>query len=517
MILITSAAYVNPSLVAEFGSLPPCMLPVQNKRLYMHQVALCSVFKEHIYLSLPKSYILPDFDKQWITENDITVIFVPDKLELGQSIIYSLNIAGRFGEPLRLLHGDTLFSKLPIKEDSCLTAIAEDNYSWAPAEEKSRMVYAGYFSFSSQSLLIKEISNNNYSFIEGVEAYNIQKSLAKEESNSWLDFSLVNSYYRSISNLTTQRSFNDIKGSRFSLIKSSRDKNKMRAEANWLQSLPKHLLHYVPAIWDEGETSEYGYYELEYFYLSSLANLYVFGHHPQFVWSDIMTACLDFLNDTYRCRPDKNISAIASMNNELFLPKTRQRLGVYADKTGISLDHKWCINGEDVPSLREIIEETGAMIEIDRDEFVTLMHGDFCFSNILYDFKSKSIKVIDPRGLDPVGNISIYGDFRYDVGKLAHSILGLYDFIIGGIFKYRENNTYDIELEFDITDDIKAMQSSFKEQCFGEYNIRQLSTYPIMIHLFLSMLPLHDDRPLRQKAMIANALRLYVDYKKNKL
>ena len=37
MILINSAAYINSDLTSEFGKLPPCMLPVQNKRLYEHQ------------------------------------------------------------------------------------------------------------------------------------------------------------------------------------------------------------------------------------------------------------------------------------------------------------------------------------------------------------------------------------------------------------------------------------------------------------------------------------------------
>ena len=40
MIIINSAAYINSDLVSEFGKLPPCMLPVQNKRLYEHQINL---------------------------------------------------------------------------------------------------------------------------------------------------------------------------------------------------------------------------------------------------------------------------------------------------------------------------------------------------------------------------------------------------------------------------------------------------------------------------------------------
>jgi hypothetical protein len=34
----------------------------------------------------------------------------------------------------------------------------------------------------------------------------------------------------------------------------------------------------------------------------------------------------------------------------------------------------------------------------------------------------------------------------------------------------------------------------------------------IVVHLFLSMLPLHSDRPDRQRAFLANALRLFHDH-----
>lgn len=39
---------------------------------------------------------------------------------------------------------------------------------------------------------------------------------------------------------------------------------------------------------------------------------------------------------------------------------------------------------------------------------------------------------------------------------------------------------------------------------------------PATILLFLSMIPLHFDKPYRQEAMLANALRLYVDWKNYK-
>lgn len=509
MFLITSAAYISPGLASEFGKLPPCMLPVQNKRLYEHQ-ALLSLKGEIVILSLPKSYKLTDFDNRRLSKLGIRIVFVPDGVSLGQSIVYVLNVVNEYGKPLRILHGDTLFSEITKGTDICSVAKAEDDYDWALAGQYDKRVYSGYFSFSDQSLLIQKITECDYKFIQGVEEYAKVKKLVLAESLNWMDFSLVNSYYRSISKLTTERVFNSMKVSRYSVRKSSSDKRKMEAEANWMLSLSPSMKHYVPAVWDKGTDGERGCYEIEYYFLSSLANLYVFGKKKPYVLDGIIDACVAYLNDEICFKPS-NPELVAIQNDKLYFEKTLSRLKNYAKQSGVSLYHTWLINGIETPSLMDIIKETDSFITKRNVCFATLMHGDLCFSNILYDFKSKSIKIIDPRGVDNEGNICIYGDFRYDVAKLAHSVLGMYDFIIGGMFVYNESNPYDVSLHFEQNDEIIHVQNYFRSQKFGGYSLTELSTYPILVHLFLSMLPLHNDHPERQKAMLANALRLYIE------
>lgn len=73
MILITSAAYVTPALASEFGKLPPCMLPVQKRRLYEHQVALAPE-GENVILSLPKSYTLTAYDEKRLHSLGVTIV-----------------------------------------------------------------------------------------------------------------------------------------------------------------------------------------------------------------------------------------------------------------------------------------------------------------------------------------------------------------------------------------------------------------------------------------------------------
>lgn len=510
MFLITSAAYISSGLASEFGKLPPSMLPVQNKRLYEHQVALVPK-KELIVLSLPQSYKLTKYDEKRLSSLNIHIVFVPDGFSLGQSVIYVLNSVAKYSQSLSILHGDTLFSELTSKEDVCAVADAEDAYEWASVGEYEEQVYSGYFSFTDQSLLIKKITECSYNFMQGVEEYRKTKKISMIELPNWMDFGLLNSYYRSISRLTTQRVFNSMDMTRYSVRKSSSDKLKMMAEANWLSSLPISMKHYAPSVWDRGEQMDKGYYEIEYYFLSSLANLYVFGHNKAYVWKEIIDACVDYLNDEFLFKSDTP-QKTAVENDQLYALKTNKRLKEYADQVGISLEHSWRINGVNTPSLKEIANITDALITKQDIRFATLMHGDPCFSNILYDFKSKSIKVIDPRGLDNEGNISIYGDFRYDVAKLAHSVLGMYDFIIGGMYEYKELSTYDVMLSFDMGRVIEKTQDYFRSKKFGGYSLSELGTYAILVHLFLSMLPLHSDHPERQKAMLANALRIYVEF-----
>ena len=180
-----------------------------------------------VVVSLPRSYEPTAFDKRRLDSLGVKLIFVPDGLSLGQSIIYVLNSIGNYSDRVSIIHGDTLFSHLSSELDICSVAKAEDAYDWASAGQHDDRVYSGFFSLSAQSLLIQKITECGYNFIRGVEEYAKVKTVSLVEMPDWMDFSLVNSYYRSISKLTTQRVFNSMEVSRYSVRKSSIDKLKI--------------------------------------------------------------------------------------------------------------------------------------------------------------------------------------------------------------------------------------------------------------------------------------------------
>ena len=85
MILITSAAYVVPEIRNELGFIPPCFLPIGNRRLLELQVeTIRTYFKDRIVVSLPESYLLSKSDEKLLRALDLDLIEVPDVFNLSR-------------------------------------------------------------------------------------------------------------------------------------------------------------------------------------------------------------------------------------------------------------------------------------------------------------------------------------------------------------------------------------------------------------------------------------------------
>ena len=87
----------------------------------------------------------------------------------------------------------------------------------------------------------------------------------------------------------------------------------------------------------------------------------------------------------------------------------------------------------------------------------------------------------------------------------------MYDFIIADSFTLEKSDQLGVKLNFNVDNRLEEIQRSFMEvQLLPEVTNKQIIAPTIL--LFLSMIPLHFDKPHRQEAMLANALRLYVDW-----
>jgi hypothetical protein len=136
----------------------------------------------------------------------------------------------------------------------------------------------------------------------------------------------------------------------------------------------------------------------------------------------------------------------------------------------------------------------------------TLIHGDCCFSNILYGKDKKIVRFIDPRG--SFGKDGIYGDIRYDVAKLYHSVDGTYEAFINDRFTVEgHGNVHDINIKGHMArvEMIHALDS-FEKTFFPTFNKKQIKILQGCI--FIGMCARHYDSLPRQHAMYLTGIRL---------
>jgi len=528
MLLITSGAYVESELASEFGRIPPAFLPVGNRRLYTYQVNQFGRLHERVCLTVPDDFRLDEADTLWLRAHRVEILRTTPGAALGAAVHEFLCVTGVAG-PLDILYGDTLVTD-PLRAGSDWLAVGDTDeyYDWyheAPSSGQPGGTWTGLFSFSDAGLLRTQLEDGD-DFIAAVRAYDHAiGGLAHWTVSRWLDFGHVHTYFDSKRIITTQRHFNQLRVADGVVTKSGADSAKIMAEASWFEQAPvpikPFLAPYICRTTEDDGNGGACAYQLEYLHLAALNELYVFGRLPERVWRRIFRACDAYLRiaaslaaappDAARLEGAQSDSTQSSPDlvRQTWVDKTLQRLDRYASQAGIDLDAPWTLNERPAPPLRAIAEHAGVAL-VAAAPVPAFLHGDFCFSNILFDFRAGRVKMVDPRGTDALGRPSRFGDLRYDLGKLAHSVLGLYDFIIAGFYLLRADGP---DLQFRVLSErCLAVQRLFMATSFAGHRPAQWQCHPAMVLLFLSMLPLHADDPRRQQALMANGIRLYLEW-----
>ena len=164
MIIINSAAYVIPEFRAEFGRIPPCLLPIGNKKLIEYQVPMLrKTFSERIFVSLPEGYELTIDETEIFSTLDIEPTYVPSQFSLAEALLYVLNTVTTptpSDMPLRLLHGDTLLDAIPTSLDTVAISSSDDDYNWESEGDRqdNSLVWCGFFSFKSSRQFVRSVS-----------------------------------------------------------------------------------------------------------------------------------------------------------------------------------------------------------------------------------------------------------------------------------------------------------------------------------------------------------------------
>ena len=523
--LILSGTYVGPELESEYGLLPPCFLPNGSKRLFEDQITFGRSVADEVALVLPDDYDAPAEDIATLETAQVRVLRTDRGKTVSESLAGALRELDHVGRVL-ILFGDTLvdYGEGSSEPDTFASGRTRHLARWADyvhdgknttfresiqADGERHGVVAGFFDFSDAARL-RDLAERHQSIVDVLNDYSAVQLLVPMEATKWLDFGHLHTYYWSRRTELAARAFNQVEADGFIIRKTGTPARKIFAEAAWFENLPVRLRPFVPHLIDVHREPEVAY-ELEYLHLPILSELYCFASLPSPLWLNILSSCKEFLELCQAVRP----AAFEITPNyhhrffeDMFLGKTMQRLETFSRATDLSLEREWTFNSARTSSLRAVADDMIALIRPSTSDDICIWHGDFHFANIFFDFRSQRVRVVDPRGMLSDGTITMFGDARYDISKLVHSVVGMYDFIMAGRYTLGYNGGYSIELDFRRDAERSKLVEEFGRLKIGRYACVDSQMIAMVALLFLTMLPLHANNPERQFALLANGLRL---------
>lgn len=473
--IILSSQRVTPELSIDFGDISSSEIPIANQPLINLQYDVLSQLCDEVYVTRREKY-----KGYKLSSKKITEIQVGEDLSLVKLI---LSLIKRFkNHDVLILYGDTLIeyphnldyssSKIFVTQD-----IKIRYPNWFEVEKG--LFFCGSLFFNKET--ISEVVGNEYGDITKLlgSIKNFEHCLLP--SGKWHDFGHFHTYFNSKKSFLESRVFNNISITNNGFIrKSSAEIGKMIYEYNWLSEAEKLFPSIIPKVRNLNFIADECSYEVEYFNYPTLSDIFVFGNINSVSEKAIIRSLVKQLQDFQKFTSIENADKGDFLSNKL--KERKEDILKIELPTGIDL--------QEVESLIESNINYFSRVKFD----CVFMHGDYCFSNILYNRRTDQIKLIDPRGyIDKREGFSIYGPIVYDYFKLAHSYIGHYDSIIAGI------NPDD----FDI-DELEERLNFFCDLT----SISQELMLQGMINLFLSMIPLHSDNIIRQKHFMNISFKL---------
>lgn len=297
------------------------------------------------------------------------------------------------------------------------------------------------------------------------------------------------------------RAYNKIELLPFGLIRKSSDSDRLSDEIFYYDSIPSDMLHFFPR--KNNSYCQDGNYNLviEYYPYENL------GHYMMcdeiFDWNSV------FLNL-------KNVIQLMSLHEEhdddsekhsslMYITKTKTEYEnlkkSYHDRELFSSE-KITINGKEYVNFESMWGKIEFLIKKHLFSYRrNMIHGDMCFSNILYHPKVGP-RFIDMRG--SFGTRGIYGDSTYDYAKLLHSVEGGYELIINDNFSVEKESLGVYNVHFPKNKNKNFAFDAYMKT-FGEMNIDMIRLVEGLI--FIGMCARHYDSEKRQMIMYLTGIK----------
>lgn len=462
---------------------------------------------------------------------DIKLITVKSKKTILSSLKQGL-LKANLNLPTRVILGDTLITKSINNEKNTIftskNITTSQNWCLVDVDKSRNIKYiydkkvnlkidnkeaiVGYYTFSDTKYLLNccfysrlnlktEISDT---LIKYKKKYRLKTRLIED----WYDLGHTSGLIKAKNILFNARNFNSItvNTNLGTLTKTSSKIKKLEDEFYWFQNLPEELQILTPRLISFEKNEKFAKLTQELYGYPSLQELYISGEVNLEDWSYILEKLFNIHKNFEKFKNQPNQNSF----RWLYLDKTIERLELLKKQDiywrQLLQNEKIQINGTEYKGINNLCQAIKDFAEqLSTNGVETVMHGDYCFSNILFDSSNYIFKLIDPRGRLN-GEATIYGDARYDIAKLRHSVVGLYDFIVQGLFKLQETNN-SFEYKILSPKDYSILENIFDKLCqINGYNVKEIRFIEGL--LFLSMIPLHSDNIERQKIFYLKAVEL---------
>lgn len=471
-----------------------------------------------------KNFIQRIYGKRMI----LSILSIQENMNILQSLLKGISHEPTEGL-VRIILGDTLirdsfnsekdFVYTKNVDDSqrwCLVSVDNDNLVVDYIDKQKvtispKIALAGYYHIKHglflQKCIEQAINEGGEQISHVLKNYSEKYPIEAKNVSEWYDFGHIETLIDARNRLLQHRYFNSLSIDPLlsTITKISDNNEKLSSELNWYSQIPDALKVLTPRIINCSETDKKVKIVSEYYGYPTLSELYVYGDIQMNHWSMILKSVLD-IHEQFKEYPGKLEEHFVE---KIYLTKTLNRLNELSNQ-----DDDWRsllaldiinFNGSELHNLKMLkIPFEQKVKEIIESSQIYVIHGDLCFSNILFDINNWIVRLIDPRG--SFGKKGIFGDPRYDIAKLRHSVSGLYDFIMADMFHvsrtaegfvghiYFNENCSEIANEFD------------ERICAQNYNVNEI----IFIEglLFISMAALHKDYPSRQLIMYLTGLQL---------
>ena len=525
-VLILSAGKIEKELESVFGSIPSGLIPLHGKPVIFRIIdkLLKEGFKKiSITTGFKKEILEKIISEQY--NDQIKINFVTTNFEKppGNSILTAIEKMQE--QQLLVILGDTLveneFSNL-IQNSSDFVLIS-DNFE-TPANwcivtlkdgkldlifdkkknlEKTNEQYAlvGVYYFddlkSLKHVYAKFNEQERIEISDLIKKYKEQKIISTEICKQWYDAGHVENYFVSKQMLLKARYFNSLKFNRESKIvtKTSQDITKLINEIEWYKQIPDDLSRLTPKIIDSDQ-SKNPFLKLEYIKYPTLAELWLYSDFSPKLWIGMLDELFEILNQ-FKKHPG---SVTVDDYDLIYKTKTEDRLNELISSNEsfrqILASDVLLINGKKYRNWQAIKEDIGLRIhDLYHKDDNCLIHGDLCFSNVFCDFKSKDFKLIDPRGK---WGSTVFGDVKYDVAKLRHSLVGGFDTIVNGLCTASLTKSNHVSMKIFEPKNHQQICKYLDELIQSRWNLNEIKLIEGL--LFISMLPLHKDHFERQLA-----------------